>query len=61
MQEPGLNSEILAGLKYVRPGAGWEPHRDLHIFGRIEVNGENEHPLYAMIKVNLKTNIRFMP
>jgi len=48
-QEPGANgTEILNGVRYVRPGGGYEPN--FTIFKRIEVNGENEHPLYTYLK-----------
>jgi glutathione peroxidase len=64
--EPGMNNEILngslitsflnnnfhLGLKNVRPGHGYTPHQDLHIFGKIDVNGENEHPMYTFLKVS---------
>jgi glutathione peroxidase len=50
LQEPAENHEIMNGLTYVRPGNGWQPHNDLHIFGKVEVNGENNHPLYEFLK-----------
>uniref|UniRef100_A0A914ULI1 Glutathione peroxidase n=1 Tax=Plectus sambesii TaxID=2011161 RepID=A0A914ULI1_9BILA len=50
LQEPGLNDEILNGLKYVRPGKNWEPSKNVHIYGKLEVNGENEHPMYKFLK-----------
>jgi glutathione peroxidase len=50
LQEPAENHEIMNGLTYVRPGNGWRPHNDLHIFGKVEVNGENNHPLYEFLK-----------
>uniref|UniRef100_A0A914YX31 Glutathione peroxidase n=1 Tax=Panagrolaimus superbus TaxID=310955 RepID=A0A914YX31_9BILA len=50
LQEPAENHEIMNGLTYVRPGNGWKPHNDLHIFGKVEVNGENNHPLYEFLK-----------
>ncbi|KAK6110092.1 Uncharacterized protein BM_BM2151 [Brugia malayi] len=50
LQEPAENHELLSGLKYVRPGHGWEPHKNMHIFGKLEVNGENDHPLYKFLK-----------
>uniref|UniRef100_A0A914WBD8 Glutathione peroxidase n=2 Tax=Plectus sambesii TaxID=2011161 RepID=A0A914WBD8_9BILA len=50
MQEPGRNDEILHGLKHVRPGGGWEPSANVHIYGKIEVNGEHEHPMYTFLK-----------
>lgn len=48
MQEPGKNSEILNGLKYVRPGGGFVPN--FQVFGKIDVNGAKEHPLYSHLK-----------
>uniref|UniRef100_A0A915PEE3 Glutathione peroxidase n=1 Tax=Setaria digitata TaxID=48799 RepID=A0A915PEE3_9BILA len=50
LQEPAENHELLNGLKYVRPGHGWKPHNNMHIFGKLEVNGENNHPLYEFLK-----------
>lgn len=38
---------------YVRPGNGWKPHQNLHIYGKIDVNGDNQHPLYEFLKVIL--------
>ena len=54
LQEPGENHEIMNGLTYVRPGNGWRPHSDLHIYGKLEVNGENNHPLYEFLKVRFE-------
>lgn len=49
LQEPGSNAtEILNGLKYVRPGAGFAPN--FRMFKKIQVNGDNEHPLYTFLK-----------
>jgi len=50
MQEPGENWELLNGLKYVRPGGGWEPHENLTIHAKTEVNGANANPMYQMMK-----------
>uniref|UniRef100_A0A914C638 Glutathione peroxidase n=1 Tax=Acrobeloides nanus TaxID=290746 RepID=A0A914C638_9BILA len=50
LQEPAENHEILNGLRYVRPGNGWIPHQNLDIFGKIDVNGDNQHPLYEFLK-----------
>jgi len=48
-QEPGANgTEILNGIRYVRPGGGYEPN--FTIFKKIDVNGENEHPLFTYLK-----------
>ncbi|XP_046392245.1 glutathione peroxidase-like [Ischnura elegans] len=49
MQEPGSNaSEILNGIKHVRPGKGFEPNFPLT--AKTEVNGAHEHPLYTYLK-----------
>jgi len=37
------------GLRWVRPGDGYEPMLD-YMFERVEVNGENEIPLYTFLK-----------
>ncbi|CAL4147509.1 unnamed protein product [Meganyctiphanes norvegica] len=48
-QEPGGNgTEIMNGIRHVRPGGGFEPN--FQIFKKIEVNGENEHPLFTYLK-----------
>lgn len=51
LQEPAENHELMNGLTYVRPGNGWTPHQELHIYGKIDVNGDNHHPLYEFVKV----------
>ena len=43
-QEPGINSEILDTLKYVRPGNGFTPKFPL--FQKLFVNGDKRHPIY---------------
>ncbi|CAI4223834.1 unnamed protein product [Auanema sp. JU1783] len=50
LQEPAENHELMNGIMYVRPGNGWKPHQNLHIYGKIDVNGENQHPLYEFLK-----------
>ncbi|KHJ96198.1 glutathione peroxidase [Oesophagostomum dentatum] len=50
LQEPAENHELMNGIMYVRPGNGWKPHQNLHIYGKIDVNGENHHPLYEFLK-----------
>lgn len=50
-QENGNGAEILNTLRHVRPGNGFEPKAVL--FDKIEVNGENEHPIFAWLKHNL--------
>ncbi|KAL8581361.1 hypothetical protein ACOMHN_034439 [Nucella lapillus] len=48
-QEPGGNgTEILNSLKYVRPGNGFLPA--FNLTEKVEVNGQNEHPLYTYLK-----------
>ncbi|KAJ7357529.1 hypothetical protein OS493_024334 [Desmophyllum pertusum] len=48
-QEPGANSrEILNGLRYVRPGNGFEPNFPL--FQKTQVNGANEDQIYTFLK-----------
>jgi len=49
LQEPGATaSEIINGIKYVRPGGGFEPK--LTLFKKIDVNGENESPIFTFLK-----------
>ena len=49
-QEPGGNDmEIYNGIRYVRPGDDFKPK--LALFRKIDVNGDNEHPLYTYLKV----------
>uniref|UniRef100_A0A8C9C8T6 Glutathione peroxidase n=1 Tax=Phocoena sinus TaxID=42100 RepID=A0A8C9C8T6_PHOSS len=47
-QEPGMNSEILATLKYVRPGGGFVPN--FQLFEKGDVNGEKEQKFYTFLK-----------
>jgi len=47
-QEPGVNGEILNCLKYVRPGNNYVPN--FYLSEKIEVNGDNVHPLYQFLK-----------
>ncbi|BFZ18723.1 hypothetical protein BsWGS_21762 [Bradybaena similaris] len=52
-QEPGNNgTEILNGLRYVRPGNGFQPHPNLHMMLKTEVNGDQEHDLYGYLKTS---------
>jgi len=48
VQEPCKNEEILPAVENVRPGKGFKPNFPL--FKKIEVNGENAHPLFAFLK-----------
>ncbi|KAG8228044.1 hypothetical protein J437_LFUL007214 [Ladona fulva] len=48
-QEPGANaSEILNGIRHVRPGNGFRPKFPLT--AKLDVNGEKEHPLFTFLK-----------
>ncbi|XP_037699837.1 epididymal secretory glutathione peroxidase [Choloepus didactylus] len=47
-QEPGENSEILPGLKYVRPGNGFVP--GFQLFEKGDVNGEKEQKVFTFLK-----------
>jgi len=49
LQTPGTNAEIVPLLKYVRPG-GYEPHPNLKIYGKLDVNGDKENPLFTYLK-----------
>lgn len=44
-----MNHETLNILKYVRPGGGFVPK--FTVFGKVEVNGLNEDPLFTYLKV----------
>lgn len=50
-QENCVNAEILNSLKHVRPGGGFVPKIDL--FGKVDVNGANAHPLFKYLKKEL--------
>jgi len=50
-QEPGRDAtEILNGLKYVRPAQGYTPHKNLTMMLKGDVNGVSEIPLYTYLK-----------
>ena len=49
-EEPGWNgTEIMNGIKYVRPGGGFVP--SFPMTERIDVNGKFTHPIYFYLKV----------
>ncbi len=50
-QENSNGQEILNALKYVRPGNGYVPK--CVMFDKIEVNGEDEIPVFAWLKRHL--------
>jgi len=50
-EEPGWNgTEIMNGIKYVRPGGGFVPA--FPMVEKMDVNGVTQHPLYTYLKVN---------
>lgn len=50
LHEPGTTAEeIMNGIKYVRPGNGFEPA--FRLFEKQDVNGAKENPLYTHLKV----------
>jgi len=48
LQEPGENDELLNGYEHVRPGGGYRAM--FPITAKVDVNGENEAPLYTFLK-----------
>jgi len=50
-QENCSNGEILNALKNIRPGNGFVPKIDM--MAKIEVNGENAHPLFKFLREKL--------
>lgn len=50
-QENCKNKEILSLLRHVRPGNGFEPK--IEMFEKINVNGEDSHPLFHFLKSKL--------
>lgn len=50
-QENCQNEEILNSLKHVRPGGGFQP--TFTLAQKCEVNGQNEHPVFAYLKDKL--------
>ena len=51
-QEPGRNSEILNGIREVRPGNGYVPGNNFVLTSKYDVNGDAEHPLFTYMKVS---------
>lgn len=49
LQEPGKNyTEYINGVTHVRPGNGFVPN--FYVSKKVEVNGENEIPLFSFLK-----------
>lgn len=42
--------EILNSLKFVRPGNGFTPASNLHLFDKVQVNGSEENALFTYLK-----------
>ena len=49
LQEPGANSEIMNGLRYVRPGNDYVPNYKVAM--KNEANGLQQDPLFAFLQV----------
>ena len=43
------------GIKYVRPGGGFEPN--ITLFEKSDINGDHEIPLYTYLKVKIYYSI----
>ncbi|XP_077978855.1 glutathione peroxidase 3-like [Glandiceps talaboti] len=52
-QEPGANTEILNGIKYVRPGGGYVPN--FPIFEKGDVNGAKAQEIWKYLKETCKS------
>jgi len=50
-QENSSGKEIMAALKHVRPGNGFEFKGEM--FDKVEANGDNEHPIFKFLKKSL--------
>lgn len=50
--EPGNNNEIIDGITHVRPGKNFTLHPDIHVFSKIDVNGNEQHALYNFLEVH---------
>ncbi|ROT61670.1 Glutathione peroxidase [Penaeus vannamei] len=49
LQEPGATAdELLNGVRYVRPGGGFETR--MTVFQKTQVNGDNEDPIFTFLK-----------
>lgn len=58
-QEPGANgTEIINGIKYVRPGNEFVPN--FQLFQKIEINGNTEAPLYTFLKVRTAPSVFYL-
>jgi len=49
-QEPGSNAEIKNCLRHVRPGNNFNV--SFPLFSKIEVNGDNTHPIFEFLRSN---------
>lgn len=48
--QPGTSAQIYNTYKYVRPGNGWIPHSNLHMFTVTNVNGDSASDLFTFLK-----------
>lgn len=53
MANEGTEAELLASLKHVRPGKGFEPRPGVKIFQRGQVNGKEAQPLFKWLRAEL--------
>ncbi|KAL3200197.1 hypothetical protein MRX96_053658 [Rhipicephalus microplus] len=59
-QEPGgSGEEILAGIRYVRPGNDYVPN--FRLVRKLDVNGETQHPLFEFLKRRHPVELREVP
>lgn len=49
-QEPPKDEELLNTLQYVRPGNGYVPDKNMDMYSKVMVNGEEEIPLFSWLK-----------
>jgi len=50
-QENTSSAEMLASLRFVRPGNGFEPKADM--YNKVQVNGTGAHPVFQLLKAAL--------
>lgn len=50
LQEPGRNSELMNGIREVRPGNGFVPGNNFFLTQKYDVNGDAEHELFTYMK-----------
>nr|AMY56531.1 glutathione peroxidase 5 [Botryllus schlosseri] len=50
LEQPGSPGEILNAYKYLRPGNGWTPHQNFHLFTVTEVNGDTASDIFKFLR-----------